>query len=350
MAKIIDWDRHIGRRLSLRDLHVFFAVTQYGSLAKAAAELRVSQPAVSQLIADLEHGLGARLFDRTSRGVVLTIYGRALLARGRAAFDELKQGVRDIEFLSDPAAGEVKVGCPEAIAAILPPTVESFCQLYPRVVLDVEHEGFSTFAAKLRERNLDLALQQLRRHPLADDRSFDDFNVEILFSDQLVVAAGLESRWARRRKIDLAELIDEPWILAGPNSWSHPVISEAFRARRLRMPRISLRAFSVHLRTNRLGSGHFITTFPNSVARSYAERFSLKVLPVDLPARPWLVAILTLKNRTLSPVVERFIEHLRHCARPAGAGQPAPKRAIANAQPTRSAFHRQQAGPREPAG
>src|SRR5262245_13510171 len=127
MAKIIDWDRHIGRRLSLRDLHVFFAVTQYGSLAKAAAELRVSQPAVSQLIADLEHGLGARLFDRTSRGVVLTIYGRALLARGRAAFDELKQGVRDIEFLSDPAAGEVKVGCPEAIAAILPPTVERFC-------------------------------------------------------------------------------------------------------------------------------------------------------------------------------------------------------------------------------
>jgi DNA-binding transcriptional LysR family regulator len=316
MAKIVDWDRYIGRRLSLRDLHVFFAVAQSGSLAKAAAELRVSQPAVSQLIADLEHGLGAKLFDRTSRGVALTIYGRALLARGRAAFDELKQDVRDIEFLSDPAAGEVKVGCPEAIAAILPPTVERFCRLYPRVVLDVDQEGFDTFATKLRERSLDLALQRLRRHPLADDRFFDDFNVEILFDDQLVVAAGLESPWARRRKIDLAELVDEPWILAGPNSWNQPIISEAFRARGLSMPRISLRTFSVHLRTNMLGSGHFITTFPNSVARSYAERFSLKVLPVDLPARPWLVAILTLKNRTLSPVVERFIEHVREFTRP----------------------------------
>jgi DNA-binding transcriptional LysR family regulator len=329
MAKIVDWDRHIGRRLSLRDLHVFFAVAQSGSMAKAAADLRVSQPAVSQLIAELEHGIGARLFDRTSRGISLTIYGRALLARGRAAFDELKQGVRDIEFLSDPAAGEVKVGCHETIAAILPPTVESFCRLYPRVVLEVHEEDFDTFAAKLRERSLDLALQRLRRRPLAGERFFDDFDVEILFDDQLVIAAGMESRWARRRKIDLAELLDEPWILGAPGAWNMQLIEEAVRARGLKMPRISLRTFSVHLRTNMLGSGHFITTFPNSVARFYAERFSLRVLPVDLPARRWLVAILMLKNRTLSPVVERFVEHVRHCARPVGAGQPAPERKIA---------------------
>src|SRR6185369_12199777 len=105
MSKIVDWDHHIGRRLRLRDLHVFFTVIELGSLAKAAAQLRVSQPAVSQLIADLEHATGARLFDRSSRGVSPTIYGRALLVRGRAAFDELKQGIREIEFLSDPAAG-----------------------------------------------------------------------------------------------------------------------------------------------------------------------------------------------------------------------------------------------------
>ena len=73
MAKIVDWDSHIGRRLRLRDLHVFFTVVEWGSLAKAAAHLRVSQPAVSQLIADLEHALGARLFDRSHRGVIPTL-------------------------------------------------------------------------------------------------------------------------------------------------------------------------------------------------------------------------------------------------------------------------------------
>ena len=64
MAGIVDWEGYIGRRLSLRDIHVFFAVVQAGSLAQAAAHLRVSQPAVS--IADLEHAVGAKLFDRSS--------------------------------------------------------------------------------------------------------------------------------------------------------------------------------------------------------------------------------------------------------------------------------------------
>src|SRR4051812_32191167 len=109
MPKATDWDDHIGRRLRLRDLRVFFAVMRSGSMAHAAAQLGVSQPAVSQVIADLEHTLGIRLFDRSRRGVEPTIYARALLVRGRAAFDELRQGIRDIEFLADPSSGELTI-------------------------------------------------------------------------------------------------------------------------------------------------------------------------------------------------------------------------------------------------
>jgi DNA-binding transcriptional LysR family regulator len=124
----------------------------------------------------------------------------------------------------------------------------------------------------------------------------------------------VQSRWAHRRKVDLAELVDEPWILAAAGSWNHRIMSEAFRARGLVLPKVILRTFSTHLRINMVSSGHFIATLPKSVARFYADRFSLKVLPVDLPVRPWPVAILTLKNRTLSPVVELFIEHVRAAA------------------------------------
>src|SRR5580700_7158480 len=98
MLRKIDWEGQIGRRLKLRDLHVFQTVVQRGSMAKAAQQLGVSQPAVSEVIADLEHILGVRLVDRSARGVEPTIYGGALLKRSVAAFDELKQSIRDIEF------------------------------------------------------------------------------------------------------------------------------------------------------------------------------------------------------------------------------------------------------------
>src|SRR5262245_45793471 len=102
MARKIDWESQVGRRLRLRDLHVFSTVVQRGSMAKAAMHLGVSQPAVSEVIADLEHAVGVPLLDRGPQGVEPTIYGRALLHRSVAAFDELKQGVREIEFMTDP--------------------------------------------------------------------------------------------------------------------------------------------------------------------------------------------------------------------------------------------------------
>jgi DNA-binding transcriptional LysR family regulator len=106
MARILDWDSRIGRRVRLRDLHILLAVVQHGSMAKAGADLGMSQSAVSQAVAALEHALAVRLLDRTPRGVVPTLYADALMKRGRVAFDELRQGVKDIEFLADPAVGQ----------------------------------------------------------------------------------------------------------------------------------------------------------------------------------------------------------------------------------------------------
>jgi hypothetical protein len=101
-----NWEDRIGRRLKLRDLHILSAVVQWGSMAKAATHLSMTQPAISDAIASLEGALGVRLLDRSSRGVEPTIYTNALLKRGLVVFDELRQGIRDIEFLANPTAGE----------------------------------------------------------------------------------------------------------------------------------------------------------------------------------------------------------------------------------------------------
>src|SRR5260370_15084311 len=194
-------------------------------------------------------------------------------------------------------------------AAILPPIIQRFSEQYPRVSVQVELLVTPTLELpELHDRSLDAVLARIVR-PLASES--DDLNVEVLLHDELVVAAGLQSSWDCRRKIDLAELVNEPWILTPPNSWNHKILAEAFRARSLEMPRACLTTFSINLRANLLAMDRFVTTFPSSVLRFNANRFSVKVLPVDLPARPWPIAIVTLKNRTLSPVVQLFVDHVR---------------------------------------
>ncbi len=311
MPRKLDSDSQIGRRLTLRDLHLFLTVVQQGSMAGAAAKLGISQPNVSEVIADLEQTLRARLFDRRPRGVEPTPYGQALLKRTRAVFDELGQGVRDIESLSDPALGEVRIGCPAAaMAAFLPSLIQEFSDVYPKVVLRVSEVLAVSGYSGLRERTHDLHLEWCVP-PFARDDAGSDVNVEYLFDDHLVVVAGLDSRWARRRKIDLAELHAERWMLGPPNTANYAHIAEAFRSRGHAMPKVALETLSVPLRIHLLQSGRFIGAIPMSLA----AQSSVKILPVELPLRPWPFAIFTLKNRTLSPAVNRFIAHLRDFAR-----------------------------------
>ncbi len=110
------WSDRIGARLKLRDLHVFMAVANAGTMGRAAAHLAISQPVISKAIADLEHTLGVGLFDRSRHGVELTDHGRVLRDSGIAVFDQLRQSVARLEALTDPTAGEVRIGATEPLA------------------------------------------------------------------------------------------------------------------------------------------------------------------------------------------------------------------------------------------
>jgi len=321
-ARQAHWDSRIGRRLKLRHLHIFSEVIRCGSMAKAAAQLTVSQPTVSEVIAELEDTFGVRLLDRSSQGVEPTVYGDALLKRSIAAFDELKQSSRDIEYLADPTVGELRVGSPDSVSiAVLLPTIKRFSKLHPRVALHFEDLPSPALQqAALRERQCDLVIAR-QVHPPLDAE--EDLNVEVLFNDRLLVVASSTNRWARRRSIELAELVNEPWLLAGRETWTYTQLAAAFRARGLDMPTASLVTRSVPLRVHLLANGQYITEFSNLTFRLYAERHDLKVLPVNLPERPWPLVIATLKHRTLSPLVERFIV----CAREVAKSFPAPRAA-----------------------
>lgn len=311
MPRKLDADSQIGRRLRLRDLHLFFTVVQWGSMAKAATQLGMSQPAISAVVANLEHALGVKLFDRQPQGVVPTPYGLALLRRGTAAFDELKQGIRDIQGLADPSAGEVHVGAPESIAAsILPAIIDHVVELYPRIAVHVTQVSTASLDFReLRDRKLDLVIARIDA-PL-DASLGEDLAVEKLFDDRVVLATAATSKWARRKTVRLSELRDASWIMTPPGTINTTLVADAFKAAGLEAPKPKLVTFSANLRTHLAASGRFVTPLPLSAFRANARRFDLRALPVKLAVRPWPVAIVMLKDRTLSPIVERFIESAR---------------------------------------
>jgi DNA-binding transcriptional LysR family regulator len=301
----------VAHRLKLRDLRLLDAVVRSKSMARAAGQLNLTSPAVSKAISELEHMLGARLVDRSRQGIEPTPQGRALLKRGAAIFDELRQGVAEIESLSDPTAGEVRVATSEPVAAgLLPNVIGGLSRKYPRISIYVTQSPIAVLQHRtpqypeLRERTVDLVFG-----PIVTPFPNDGLDREFLFEDHLVVAAGTQNRSGRRRTLALADLTDQPWCLPPLDSLVGLRCVEAFRARGLEVPRRTVIAMSMQLQMGLVRTQNFLTMFPDSLVRF--GRFSIKALPINLPVEPRLIGIVTLKNRALSPAAQLFVQTVR---------------------------------------
>ena len=190
----------------------------------------------------------------------------------------------------------------------MPGIIEKMSADYPGVRFEVfDNSNFET----LKRRQVELAINR-------GLTGFEDADIheEALFEDPLVVYAASDSPWARRRKISLADLIDAPWILVYYNSPGGRLIVEAFKASGFEPPKARVKTFRIDVVLGLLATGRYVSIGPRSMLRMCAKRLSLKILPIKLQHRPSTVAIMTLKDRTLSPVAEIFIKYAREAAKP----------------------------------
>jgi DNA-binding transcriptional LysR family regulator len=316
------WTDRIGRRVKLRDLHIVLAVAEAGSMTRAAEELAVSYPVVSKTISELEHTLGVRLFDRSISGVQPTHYGRALLNSGAAVFDEMRKGLQQIEFIKRPDAGDLRIGSSIVVdAGLLPAILEQFSRDFPRAVLHVMHEDIATQQYdNLRNRDVELVLGRL---PATMNEP--DLVAEPLFDEPNVVVAGSASHWAKRRNLTLADLIGEPWVLAQPGSLARSLQDEVFRNSGLESPPATVVTVSLHLYMRVIETGRWIGLVPASVMRFGGRQMQIKVLPVKILPPPAPVGFITVRDRTLTPLAERFIECTRKVAN-SGTGRASTRR------------------------
>jgi DNA-binding transcriptional LysR family regulator len=292
------------RRLKLQLLNVLIAVARTGSMAKAAKHLATSQSVVSKSVSELENILGVRLFDRSPQGVEPTLYGRALLKRSVAIFDDLRTSVGEIQFIADPGVGELRVGTTEPQAAMVAAVIERLSRQHPRLDFKVVvADSVTLFDRELRGRAIDLMIGPLQK-PSAER----DLEATFLYENRLRVVVSRRSKMARRRKVALADLINEPWCTAPLDLPSGAAFAGAFRASGLPLPRVVVSSVATHLCHRLLADGRFVGISFDGSLYFDTQTQSLKVLPIEIASPPFAISIITLKNRTISPAARLFAD------------------------------------------
>jgi len=305
------------RRIKLRDLRILRALAESGSMSRAAKQLAVSQPVVSKTIADLEHALGVRLLDRTSQGVEATVYGRALLNCGTVVLDELQRGMQEIAFLSDPTTGELRIGgAGPFVDGLIPAVISRLAQRHRRIEFHVTESDPPTLCSLLRERRIDLAILRASSSMYTQDLESDS-----LFEEPMFVVAGLNNRWSRQRKIDLIDLLEEPWTLPEEGNVAMTLIADCFRAAGAVPPAPQVVSDSMAARTRLVEMGPFLTFLPGSTLHFGASRLQVKILPVALSMKTPPTQVLTLKNRTPNAIAKLFIDELHTFVTPLTKGR-----------------------------
>src|SRR5262249_18559087 len=246
----------------LRDLHILLTVANCASMTKAARELAVSNPVISKAITELEHVTGVRLVERGPRGVELTTYGRALVRYGLTVFDELRQAVQHIEFLSDPTVGELRIGATVMLAfGVVAFVVDALTRRSPRMKFHLIVAGETGSALRaLENRQVDLVVTRLYDITLKDD-----FQTEVLHEEADVVVAGRTNALARRRSLGLRDLANDPWALPPYDSPFGGIAAEAFGKAGMQLPSQTVAALTAPARLAFVATGRFLTITPKSI-------------------------------------------------------------------------------------
>ena len=297
------WDDRIGRRLRLKDLHTLQTVAELGSMAKASERLALSQPAISKAVSDMEHTLGAPLLERSSRGVELTESGRLLVERARVIFDEVRQGISDIENLSDPVRGTIRIGTTEPVTGVVSAIIAQLARKYPRLGYDVVVSDLDTLISELRERKHDVLVSRWDTLRVADD-----LKAQLLFKSPLAVMVARGHPLLLRKKLDLGDLMQEQWTLSPPESFLGRTVVDLFRRRKLPLPLAIVTTISIHMRLDLLASGRFLTVLPAQMLQHPSNKAWLRALDIDLSDSSQPVALVTLKRRRSGGPIRFFEE------------------------------------------
>jgi DNA-binding transcriptional LysR family regulator len=235
-----------------------------------------------------------------------------LLRRCSGVFDELRTSVSELQLLSDPDAGELRIGCEETLATgLLPALIDRLGRRHPRLTYEIVIADPKTLRERdLPARNVEVAI--MRTPAFTGDSAF---RTDALYEDRLQIVVGVDSGWARRRKIALADLVNERWCLPPAD---HPVgamVQEAFRRNGLPPPAPTVTVASAQCTSNLVAKGDFLGVLGRMFLRFNPPNVRLKELAIGLPNSTSPISVVTLAARTPSPPAGVFVDCAKEVAK-----------------------------------
>jgi DNA-binding transcriptional LysR family regulator len=300
-------DRFVRSHLKTRQLVLLVELGRHGSILHAAQAANLTQPAASKLLADLEHVLGVKLFERLPRGVAPTWYGEVMIRRAGAALAELDAGHQEVMELLSGLSGRVAVGAVlTPSTTLLPAAITLLKTRQPRVHVAISVDTSKILIQQLQNGDLDLVIGRVLDSESAAQLSFEPLNDE---PHCLVVRTG--HPLAGRSDLSLPELARQSWILPPGGSILRDRLTALFLSAGLDQPQQTVETLSLPVVTSLLGQSDMVSALPEELVKPYLAAGLLEVLPFDLGLRMDVYGIVTRRGHQLSPGAELMLQCLR---------------------------------------
>lgn len=300
-------DRFFRAQLKPRHLQLLVTLDELRNLGKTATQLHVSQPAVSLALAEIEKGLGVRLFERTARGVHPTVYGECLIRQASSMLSGLAQTRDELRALLSGATGRCSVGAmPAMTPALVPKALVLLKQRAPTTTVALHEGPMDVLLPALRRGALDFIVGRLHRDALVDDGLAE----KPLFDGASALVVRTGHPLASLRRIEWSALAGHAWILPPVGSLPHEPLELAFQQHGMALPSNTVETLSTHVILAYLQSTDAIGLLSRVAAQHYRDLNLLEVLPLELPQVLRPVGLTWRREVPLSPAAQQFMRAL----------------------------------------
>lgn len=305
--KQISMERLSRGRLKLRQLWLLVALAEFQTLRRAAEQYGITQPAATRMLRELEEALGVPLFERSRRGMKPTLYGEAMIRHARVLLADLNRAGEEVVALAGGASGRLSIGTLISTAPVLlPRSIARLKAERPRLRILVQEGTHGMLVAALRRGELDVMLGRV-----TSAEQLANLRHEVLYREEFRIVAGPRHPLARARRLSLADLVDEAWVLPQTDIPLRQRLDVLFIAQAGRAPENFIESVSLLTNLTLLQQTRFLATMPAEVARHFARYRLISVLPVLLKDILGPVAIITRAGPLPSPAVEAFISAIK---------------------------------------